>query len=294
MSKNKAPSMPSTPSMFIDPTVGLSTNSLYNTGARLTSGDISNLPTYLQDTVNTNPEVTRLTLQGLQAQLEPELRRTRADVVNQLEANNQLTGSTTASALGNIQSDYESRLVAAGAEAGLNDINRAFANRVSLFGTGLNAIQAAGTQALGNQSQVNSFNLDNYQNQVAKVLGEQKQNKGGLTGALTGGLGGAMAGSMLGPMGMIAGGLGGAAAGGFGAPGTGGQILGAGSMVQGMRGLGQGFMTSTQSNPMIQTASNSSSVFGGESIMAPASGGGGLVGSLGKQGGYWPNALGGF
>jgi len=140
MSKPKSPSLPNTPTLYQNPVVGQAITQLQGLGTNLTSQGLLSDPV-LGEAVNLNPDVTRLTLEGLQAQLAPELRRSRQDTVNTLEASNQLTGSTTASALGNIQSDYEARLVSAGSEAGIADINRALQNRVALYGTGLNTIQ---------------------------------------------------------------------------------------------------------------------------------------------------------
>lgn len=277
MSSKKGPQLPDTPTLFQDPIVGQVNQGLYSTGSSLIRGDYSFNPG-LEDTVNFNPEMTRLAIEQIQAQLAPSLRTSRQDVLNQLEANNQLTGSTTASALGNIQSDYESRLVAAGAEAGMADINRALQNRVGLFGTGLNTLQAAGQGALANQTQVNQFNLENYQNQVAKVTAEQKQKSGGLLGGLTGALGGAAAGSIFGPVGTVVGGLAGGAAGAFGPSGTGGSILSSGA---GLYGANMG--GARLASPGTSTATTNSSIFGGESITSP------LRGSQGLSGGFWPN-----
>lgn len=243
MSKQKSPSLPDTPSLYQNPYVNQSVNGLYNYAQGLLSPDIAGLPSILQDTVSTNPNVTRLTLEGLQAQLAPQLRQSRQDTINQLEANNQLTGSTTASALGNIQADYESQLVNAGAQAGIADINRALQNRIGLYGTGLNTLQAAGQLGLGEQSQINQFNLENYQNQVAKVFAEQKQNGGGLIGGLTGAIGGGLAGFALAPFTggaslaamapTLLGATGGGLAGAFGPAGTGGSFLTAGAGLAG-------------------------------------------------------------
>lgn len=257
MSKPKSPSLPNTPSLYQNPVVGQAINQLYGLGQNLTSQGLLSDPV-LGEAVNLNPEMTRLTLEGLQAQLAPELRRSRQDTLNQLEASNQLTGSTTASALGNIQSDYESRLVSAGAEAGIADINRALSNRVALYGTGLNTIQAAGSLGLNESSQINQFNLENYQNQVTKVMAEAKQNRGGLVGGLTGAIGGGLAGfAMGGPVGAGIGALGGGLAGGFGTPGTGGGFLQVGA------GLAGQSMYKPQSYNM---ASPYTTNYGGESI----------------------------
>ena len=239
--KQKSPSLPEAPQFQPDPTLGLAKQGLYDRGITLTSPDVNSLPSILQDVVSTNPEVTRLSIEAMRAGLEPQLRTSRQDIINQLEANNQLTGSTTASALGNIQSDYESKLVEAGARAGIEDINRAFANRVSLYGTGLNALQAAGSLGATSQGQANQFALDNYQNQVAKILGEQKQNRGGLAGAISGGMGGLGLGIALAPFtggsSLALAGLAGAGAlaGGLGPAGTGGALFQSGAGLAGSR-----------------------------------------------------------
>lgn len=235
--KQKSPSLPEAPQFQPDPTLGLAKQGLYDRGITLTSPDVNSLPSILQDVVSTNPEVTRLSIEAMRAGLEPQLRTSRQDIINQLEANNQLTGSTTASALGNIQSDYESKLVEAGAKAGIEDINRAFANRVSLYGTGLNAIQAAGSLGATSQGQANQFALDNYQNQMAKILGEQKQNRGGLAGAITGGLGALALAPFTGGSSLALAGLAGAGAlaGGIGPAGTGGALFQSGLGLAGSR-----------------------------------------------------------
>lgn len=263
MSKPKSPTLPNTPTYYQDPLIGQANQSMFDLGSGLTSGSIYGQNQYLNEAVNTSPDITRLTLEGLQAQLAPMLRTSRQDVMNSLESNNQLTGSTTASALGNIQSDYESQLVNAGAQAGIADINRALQNRVNLFGTGLNAIQSSGQGAQTSSNSRNQFNLENYQNQVAKTLGEQKQQSGGLMGAITGGLGGAMAGSMFGPAGMIAGGLGGAAAGGFGPQGSGGALFQTGAGLAGSR-LGNTSQGAGQQAPIYSAgATTPESISGG-------------------------------
>lgn len=268
MGKAKAPQLPPTPTFYQDPLVGQANQSMFNLGQGLTSGSIYDQNPGLAEAVNMNPQITQLTLQGLQAQLAPQLRDSRQNMINQLEANNQLTGSTTASSLGQIQTDYESQLVNAGAQAGIADINRALSNRVALFGTGLNTIQAAGGGAQTAQNAQNAFNLDNYQNQVAKVLGEQKQQSGGLLGGLTGGIGGALAGVALAPitggtslmMAGLGGGLG-AAAGGFGPQGTGGALFQSGAGLAGSR-LG-GSYGNTPTGALSSGATGTETISGG-------------------------------
>lgn len=261
---SKKISLPDPPQMFRDPYVGLSTQSLYGQGQTLTSPTVGGLPEILRDSVSANPEITRLVLEGLKAQLDPSHRKGRQDIISQLEANNQLTGSTTASALTNFENDYQSQLTAAGAEAGIADINRALENRLRIYTTGLNATEAAGNLGLNNQSQTNSFNLANYENMVAKTLAEQKSAKGGIMGGLTGGIGGVIGGLALAPftggaslMPAILGGLAGGAAGYAGPPGTGGSLLSAGAGLQGSSMIGGGLRNASP---------NTFSSFSGESI----------------------------
>ena len=220
----------------------------------------NNLPSSLQEAISTDPRVTQLAIESLKSQLAPELRTAQQDITNTLEANNQLTGSTTASALGNLQSDYLSKLTSAGSQAMMADISRALNARLGLANTGIGAIGQSGQLALGSQGQENQFNLSNYENIIAKTLAEQKPQSGGIIGALTGGVGGALAGSTFGPWGALVGGLSGAAAGGFGQQGTGGSFLTAGAGVAGSRSGQGGFnwfspQQSSQQGVGISTAS---------------------------------------
>ena len=274
MSKSKAPSIPEAPSFQADPNVAWSQNTLKGEVPKLLS--LSGLPDALNESISTNPQITALTLQKLQAQLEPSYRNGLQNITNTLEANNQLTGSTTASALGNYQSDYMAQLTAAGAEAGIQDINRALSNRMSLYGAGLNTASGVGQAGLTNQNQMNQFALQNYENQVASALMNQPQQKGGIMGGLTGAIGGGLAGFAIGgPVGAVAGaGLGGYA-GYSGQGGTGGSFLGAGASLMGNR-----------NTTPLQT------VGGGESIYNPLyqPRGGGLAGN----GSYFANQYYGF
>lgn len=281
MSKSKSPSIPEAPSFQADPNVGWSQNTLKGEVPKLLS--LSGLPQGLEEAISTNPQITQLTLQKLQSQLEPSYRNGLQNITNTLEANNQLTGSTTASALGNYQADYMAGLTAAGAEAGIQDINRALSNRMSLYGTGLNTAAGVGSTGLNNQSQMNQFALQNYENQVASALMNQPAQNGGWMGAITGAVGGAMSGASMGskagPYGALAGGVIGAGLGGYsgyqGSSGTGGQFLQAGASMLGNR----------NSTPL-QT------VGGGESIYNPIyqPKGGGLSGN----GSYFANQYYGF
>ena len=261
MSKKKSPSIPEAPQFQTDPNVAWSQDTLKGEVPKLLG--LTGLPNSLMEAINTNPQITQLTLDKLQAQLAPSYRDGRQNLINSLEASNQLTGSTTASALGNYEADYMSQLTAAGAEAGLQDINRALSNRMSLYGLGLNTAQGVGSAGLSNQSQMNQFALSNYENQVAQALLSQPTPRGGFTGALTGGLGGAISGFATtgSPWGAAIGAGVGALSGGLGSPGTGGQMLGAGATMYGSKARNNPFQISgggeTLYNPIYAPSTNS-------------------------------------
>jgi hypothetical protein len=197
---NKKSSIPETPQFQADPNVGWSQDRLkeqYNyliSGLTGVGGSLSGL---LGDSVNISPEVSRLSQQYAQSQLDPAYRQQRQDLVNTLEANNQLTGSTTASALGNLSSDYMAYLTGMQAQYGLADVNRALNNRVQLYTTGLNIGQNVGSAGLENQNQMNQFALTNYENQVAASL--MNQSSGSPWGAIGGGAAGAAIGTLISP-----------------------------------------------------------------------------------------------
>lgn len=259
MSKKKSPSIPEPPQFQADPNVEWSQNTLRGEVPKLLG--LSGLPEGLMEAINTNPQVTALTLQRLESQLSPAYRNSRQNVINQLEANNQLTGSTTASALGNLESDYLAQLTAAGAEAGIQDIGRALSNRMTLYGLGLNTAGAVGNTGLNNQEQMNNFALSNYENQVAAALMSQPKQTGGFMGALTGAVGGGLGGFAIGgPIGAAVGAGVGGLAGGLGSPGSGGQFLGAGASLYGNRQMSSSLSTfggnESIYNPIYQPTGN--------------------------------------
>lgn len=258
MSKSKSPNLPDAPSFQADPNVAWSQDFLKGQSNYLINGltqNGGNLSGLLGDTISFNPQTTQLALDAMRSQLAPSYRNSQQNLTNTLEANNQLTGSTTASSFGNLEADYMSQLTNATAQAGLADINRALQNRVSLYGTGLNTAGTVGNNALENQSQTNQFALANYENQVAQALSSQGSQKGGLVGGLMGAVGGGLQGfAMGGPAGAAVGaGLGGFA-GYQGSSGTGGGIFSAGSSAYG------------QSKPLSLNISSIGSNQGGESI----------------------------
>jgi len=225
--KSKAPSIPAAPKYKTDPRYAKSWDELFGLGKRLTNFDFSGGLSPLQDTININPDVVK----GYFSSLQPYYRELRNRSVAELAANNQLESSVTANRFGQIETDIADRLQ--GYTSGL--IQNALQNRINLFGTGLNAISGATGYGLQNQGQLNQFNLANYENQIAAILGNQKPSTGGLWGGLTGAAGGAMAGSAAGPWGAVAGGILGGLGGYFGPSGTGGQIMTSGAGIAGNR-----------------------------------------------------------
>lgn len=250
------------PQFQADPNVAWSQDTLKGQANYLLNGLTTNggsLAGMLGDTVSLNPETSRLATERYVSAQEPVYRRGLQDITNTLEANNQLTGSTTASSLGNFQADYMAGLTSANANQALADIDRALSNRVGLYGTGLNTTSTVGSNALQNQAQMNQFALSNYENQVAGALASQPLASGGLSGALTGAIGGGLAGLTTGNpyiagAGAFAGGLSGYS----GAPTTGGNFLTTGASLYG---------SSKNTNPFAAlTNTNASSVYSGSGI----------------------------
>jgi hypothetical protein len=207
MSKSKGPDLPPVPTFQSDPNVGWSQDNLKQQYDYLIKGlttNGGNLSGLLGDAVNLNPETSRLATEQYVSAQEPAYRRGLQDITNTLEANNQLTGSTTGNVMQNYQNDYLAGLTSANAGMALQDINRALSNRVSLYSTGLSTAQGVGQAGLQNQSQQNQFALQNYENQVATALSQyqtDQQNKafwGNMAGNLLGPLGGATIGGMTG------------------------------------------------------------------------------------------------
>lgn len=242
---SKKVSIPDAPSFQTDPNVGWSQDRLKEQYGYLMNGlttEGGNLSGLLGDSINISPEVSRLSQQYAQSQLDPAFRTQRQDLINTLEANNQLTGSTTASSLGNLDADYMASLTGMQAQYGLADVSRALNNRMQLYTTGLNVGQNVGQAGLQNQEQMNQFALQNYENQVAAAMMGQK-NSGGLMGGLLGGTGGALGGAATGALiGSVVPGIGtmtGALIGG-GLGAAGGGLMGASSMSAGQQMFSSG------------------------------------------------------
>lgn len=247
MGDNKV-SMPAAPKFKPDPNVAWSQDRLKEQYGYLMDGltkEGQSLTGGLGEATNISPEISRLSMQYAQSQLDPRYRQQKQDMINTLEANNQLTGSTTASSLANMSNDYLSSLTGMQAQYGIADVNRALDNRVQLYTTGLNVGQNVGAAGLSNQNQMNQFALANYENQVAAAMANQDSGSwlgGAGTGAMVGGLAGALlavpTGGLSiaagGGLGMLLGGGAGAMMGGMGASNQ--SIASSGMQTAGMLG----------------------------------------------------------
>jgi hypothetical protein len=249
--RGKKSSVPEAPKFQTDPNVGWSQDRLKEQYGYLMNGLTQpgqSLSGGLGEATNISPEISRLSMQYAQSQLDPQFRINRQNTINDLEANNQLTGSTTASALGNLDADYMASLTGMQAQYGIADVNRALNNRVQLYTTGLNVGQNVGTQGLANQEQMNSFALSNYENQVAAAMMGQQSNAG-----TWGSIGGAVIGAGIGT--LVAPGVGtalGASLGGsIGGAAFGGSSAG-GQMSSGLGMLG-GYMAGSKYAPTAYT-----------------------------------------
>lgn len=236
MAKGKTPDLPAAPTFYEDPRFKTGLEDIFGLGRRLTSFDFTGGLAPLQDVISTSPETTQMFLQGLQAQLAPQRRDLRQQLINEMAATGQTMGSAFGSRLGQMETDYQSALLAQSTQFGLADTARALENRLRLFGMGLGTTERGVGFAGEFQGLRNQFNLQNYQNLVAKAMMEQGDEKGGLFGGLMGGAGGAIAGLALAPLTggsslMLAGlgGLAGGAAGAMGPAGTGGQLFSSGA-----------------------------------------------------------------
>jgi hypothetical protein len=190
---------PGLPSFYVDPFLAKNQQGLYDESVGLTSGNFSNLGSNMQEAINLSPDISRLATERYVAAQAPAYRTGLQNITNTLEANNQLTGSTTGSTLQNYENDYMSGLTAANAEAAIADVNRALQNRMTLYGLGMQGYQVGGNMALENQSQRNLFNLSNFDNEFGLSLMNQQQNAGKYStigGLLGGGLGFAVGGPM--------------------------------------------------------------------------------------------------
>lgn len=189
---------------------------------------------WLNQLVALNPEMTRrsvdLATQGLTRSRDVA----QNSILQQLEANNQLTSSVTGNSLADLNRSYSQDIGNINTQFYLADEQRAMNNIYNLFGLGTGVTSDATRLGLEEQSQHNAYN----QQQAGYALGIQQANaRGGWGGAIAGGLGGAATGFMVGgPWGAAVGAGLGATGGYFGSPSTGGSIMGGGLGAASFRG----------------------------------------------------------
>lgn len=253
MGKSKSPDIPPPPSFQANANVNPNIDFLSDVGLGLARGGF--LPgrsggdvdlSFLNPLVELNPEVTQQAV-GLASRDVIRARDTaQQNILNQLEANNQLTSSVTGNRLADLNEQFSGDIADIATTFYLADVERSLSNTASLFELGLNTTGQATNLGLSDQGQRNEFALQNYNNQVAASLAaNQASGRGGLLG---GGLGTLLGGGIGflagGPAGAAIGaGLGGAAGGSFGeavspsASGTGGGFIQGGF---GLAGAGAG------------------------------------------------------
>lgn len=235
MSKSKAPEIKTEPKRrYEDPSVGPTRDYLLGELNRF-KDPLSDK--FLSEAVSLNPQILE---QGLTAfddlaklQLEDDIRNIR----NEAAAAGQLTSSTFSDRLGDVVEDTSTRRQAYGTQLAADLARQALQNRLSVSDMGLNAAQIAGNFGLSNQSAVNAYEQQRFENDLALDMLRIPPQTGGFSGGLTGALGGAAMGAPFGPIGM----LGGAVLGGFGGAtgpsGTGSSIM---QSAFGLLGAGQG------------------------------------------------------
>lgn len=222
--------VPNAPEYQADPRISKGIDRLFELGNSLTSFDFSGDLAPLQDTISTSPEATSLMIQNLRSQLDPVFRDRRRSTVNELAANNQLESSVANSAFAQEDSDYQSSLLRSMTEFGISDINRALENRIRLFSEGASLLDRGIGRAGEESSRLNTFNLKNFENQLAVAELNAEPATGGWVGGLTGAIGGGLGGfDVGGPIGAGIGIMAGGAAGALGPAGTGGQLLRSGA-----------------------------------------------------------------
>lgn len=171
MGGSSKPNFPSPPEFQADPFLTQTQQGLFDTGDALRQGRFQdpNDPTvgFLNQLVNLNPEISQQAF-GLATRDVVGLRdRAQQDILNQLEANNQLTSSVTGNRLSDLNEAFSSDIADIASQIQIADVERSLANTASLFGTGLDVLNQVGQRGLQNQQQVNTFAENRFQSEVA-------------------------------------------------------------------------------------------------------------------------------
>lgn len=183
------------------------------TGGMVGVGEEAGLLSFLQPLTSLNPEMTQKAI-GLASRPTIEAQqRAQQDMINQLEANNQLTSSVTGNALADLNKSFSQDIADISTRFSLADEERAMSNIYNLFMAGSPMVQSATSLGLQEGQQQNEWNLEKaatemYLQWANQPIGEWwqiplemmqgaaegynsgGQNGGGLMGAAFGSVGG--------------------------------------------------------------------------------------------------------
>lgn len=219
--KDKGPDLPAAPVFEAQPNVAPNIDFLSETGLGLARGEFLREEgplSFLRPLATINPEVTEQAVSLATRDVTRLRDRAQQDILNQLEANNQLTSSVAVNRLSDLNEEFSADIADIATTFYLADVERSLRNIGGLFELGLNVTGQATGLGLTEQAQRNEFALQNFENQVAAAVAAEGSSQGG--GLLGGGIGTAL----------------GAGIGAFLAAPTGGLSIGAGAAIGG--GLG--------------------------------------------------------
>lgn len=206
--KQKKPNYPEMPSFQRDPYLESSQKGLSETGNALRTGRFMdpNDPTvgFLNQLVALNPEYTRTAVDLASRDVIRMRDQAQQNILNELEANNQLSSSVTGNRLSDLNEAFSSDIADIASQFYLADVERSMANISALFGTGLDTLNAVSQTGLGSQAQMNDFAMQRYDREVAlenERFQRQQENDvatAQLFGQMTGGIAGQIYGGLRG------------------------------------------------------------------------------------------------
>lgn len=171
MGKESKPNFPGVPEYQSSPNVKGDIDLLSRVGRGLTSGDFmdANDPQlgFLNELVRLNPEATQQAVGLATRDVERVRNQAQQDVLNQLEANNQLTSSTSVNRLSSLNEAFSQDISDIATQFYLADVERSLGNIGNLFQLGLGTTESSATLGLNQQAQENSFALERFDRQVS-------------------------------------------------------------------------------------------------------------------------------
>lgn len=175
MGDGAKPNYPSPPDQYQNPYVNPNIGTLSSIGQGLARGNFmpgrnEALPagfedvdlSFLNDLVSLNPKATQTAVDLASRDVIRMRDDAQQDILNQLEANNQLTSSVTGNALTDLNREFSADISDIASEFYLADVERMFSNTMNLFGTGLNTLNTATNLGLAEQEQQNSYLWNKY------------------------------------------------------------------------------------------------------------------------------------